>query len=91
MNIQKEIETKCEEGYNVLDYQNIEFKNKKDEFSLRDFFKQIFTINPKERISLAEMFVHSIFQNSESETTSDSGDDQLEQDVEWEMSKIKFI
>ena len=42
-------------------------------------------------MNLGEMFTHSIFQTSESETTSDSSDDQLEQDVEWEFCKIKFI
>ena len=36
------------------------------------------------------MFAHPLFQNSDSETASDSTDDQIEQDIELEMEKIAF-
>ena len=36
-------------------------------------------------MTLSEMFSHSLFRTSEAETTSDSTDDQLEQDVEMEI------
>lgn len=42
-------------------------------------------------MTLNEMFNHNFFQVIEAETTSDSTDDQLEQDVELELDKIKFI
>lgn len=86
LNIQKEIEKKCGDGYNIFEHQkHLEFKDKKDQENLRHFFCRVFVINPKERITLNEMFSHALFQINEAETTSDSTDDQLEQDVEMEL------
>ena len=83
MNIQKEIETKCKDSYNVFEYQkNYHLKDKKDSSNLKDFFSRTFTIDPKKRITLNEMFSHYFFQTVDAESTSDSIDDQLEQDVE---------
>lgn len=70
----------------MLQYQNPNLKNKKEEAYLVDFFKKLFCIDPKKRLNLDEMFSHPLFQVPETEETSDSTvDDQLEQDVEWEV------
>ena len=58
------------------------FKDKKDETNMQDFFERIFVIEPKQRITLHEMFSHYFFQTVDAESTSDSFDDQLEQDAE---------
>lgn len=57
---------------------------------MRDFFRRVFRLDPKQRITLDEMMAHPLITTiKESDTSSDSIDDVEE--IEWELKKVSFM
>lgn len=58
---------------------------------MEDFYKRIFVLEPKNRISLSEILEHPLINNPEDVSSDSTSDDLTESEAEWEKNRIKYI